>query len=502
MTTAYEDSAAPGEPSPPTRAKIIATVGPASETDETIRAMIEAGVGVFRFNFSHGDLETHARRLGVVRRVASDLGRTVGVLGDLQGPKIRVGRVRDARIELHAGQDVVLHRSVAESFIGDDGRAVVSSTYERLVDEVEPGQRVLINDGAIRMLAVAQGDDHVACRVVIGGVVTTGKGINLPDTRLSAPAITEKDRACAAWAVEHDLDFLALSFVSRAEDIFELRRLLADTRLATADAGSNIPIVAKIERPQAVEQIDSIATASDIVMIARGDLGVEMDIARVPVEQKRILAVCHARSRPAIVATQMLESMIESATPTRAEATDIAGAVFDGADALMLSGETAVGRDPVLAVATMSRIIGAAEEHLGVGPTRRRGDAAEAMARGAQAVARNAGAALVVCWSQSGLMSRHLGREAFEVPIVAYSSSERATRRTALLSGVTPVLAPRQGSREAWLHRVDSDLVGRGWARPGDLVVVVAGREPGRGIADEIALHRIGAQGGVNRGPA
>ena len=491
----------------PTRTKILATIGPASESPEIVRDLIHAGVNVFRFNFSHGDLSDHERRLRTVRAVADELGQPVAVMGDLQGPKIRVGNVPDGGIMLEPGQDVVFRAEPVAAF-ADGGRVVLATAYPNLVEEVEPGHRVLVNDGAIRMLAVESIAGGLCCRVIVGGLVTSHKGINLPDSEVSAPAITDRDWGCVEWAVAHDLDFLALSFVSQPEEVLELKERVSGMcpadRVMKADEGSRIPVVAKIERPQAMARIERIVEATDLVMVARGDLGVEMDIARVPVAQKKIMATASSWGRPCIVATQMLESMIESATPTRAEASDVAGAVFDGADAVMLSGETAVGRHPVLVVETMSRIIASAEAHLTDGPSVSQSPQRlveshhpiAALAHGVWQVAMNSGAVLVACWSEHGGAARHLSRNAFRIPIIAWSSDARSTRRMTLLSGVTPVHAPRPGSRREWVKKVEEALVERGWARPGDPIVLVAGYEPGAGVTNAAALHRVGQGGG------
>jgi pyruvate kinase len=506
----------------PTRTTIIATLGPASEEAETIGKMIQAGVGVFRLNFSHGDLQSHGRTLAIVREVAAKMGRPTAVLGDLGGPKIRVARVPGAGIDVEAGQDVVFQGGVLDAcFVQKEDKQVpvFCSTYPRLVQDVEPGQRVLINDGAVRMLAVERDalKGELLCRVTVGGLVTTGKGINLPDTHLQVPAITEKDWECVEWAAGHGLDFLALSFVRTAEEVLALKKRLAgmcgllrdgDKADRGCEDGVAIPVVAKIEKPQAVLALEAIVEAADAVMVARGDLGVEMDLAQVPIVQKQIIARCKDWGRPSVVATQMLESMIESSSPTRAEVSDVANAVFDGADAVMLSGETAVGKHPVLVVETMRRIVAAAEARIAELPCVSRppvkyvqsGYATAALAHGAWHIARDIKAKLVVCWSEAGGTARYLSQNEFRVPIIAYSSSARATRRMALLGGVTPVHArpPESGRLGDWTDMVERDLLSRGWAREGDPVVLLAGKPLGKARAtNSIAILRIGdAEGG------
>jgi pyruvate kinase len=501
----------------PTRAKIVATLGPASESPETVRRLIEAGVSVFRLNFSHGDFEAHGRRLAVIREMASALAQPVAVLGDLGGPKIRVGRVPEA-IEVLAGQDVLLSRSAAQAMVvreriagSEVSSVVLPVTYPALVDEVEPGHRVLINDGAVRMLAVERTADAVRCRVTIGGMVTTGKGINLPDTDMKVPAITARDWECVEWSVRNSLDFLALSFVRRAAEILELKERLAGMcpvqRVPedgdSAGMGSSIPVVAKIEKPQAVEAIDEIVDAADAVMVARGDLGVEMDLAQVPIVQKAILERCEQWGKPCIVATQMLESMIENASPTRAEVSDVANAIFDGADAVMLSGETAIGRHAVLAVETMRRTIAAAEARIAEMPATSSPPLklvesrypTAALAHGAWHIVRDVSAGIVVCWSEGGGTARYLSQNGFRVPIVAYTSSPLTARRMALLKSVIPIHRPppASGTLGEFTDIVERDLLDRGWAHHGDAVVLMAGKPLGQARAtNSIALLYVG----------
>jgi pyruvate kinase len=493
----------------PTLTKIVATIGPASDAPETVARLIEAGVSVFRLNFSHGELEQHARRLATVREASARLGRPIAVLGDLCGPKIRVGRVPDGGVRAEAGAEVVFRKSAA--LAGLEGETLVLPTqYPAMIDEVEPGHRVLINDGLVRMLAMDRAPERgeLRCRVRVGGLVSSGKGINLPDSNVSAPAITERDWECVNWSVERGVDFLALSFVRRPDEVVRLKEYLwalcpVDQRLDPKGEGAAIPVIAKVEKPQAVRCIEKIVEAADAIMVARGDLGVEMDIAQVPVAQKRIIEVCNDYGKPCIVATQMLETMAENAMPTRAEASDVANAIFDRADAVMLSGETAAGKHPALVVETMNRIIAAAEEHLLGTPATasppeklvesRIGTAA--LAHGAWHVARDLGAALIVCWSENGGTARYLSQNNFHVPILAYSSSERATRRMALLRGVTAVHCkpPESGLLADWNRQVDQLILHRGLARRGDTVVMLAGRPLGRAKAvNTIAIHRVG----------
>ena len=481
-------------------ARIVATIGPASEAPETVRKLIDAGVTVFRFNFSHGELSDHERRLGVVRKVAQDAGRAVACLGDLQGPKIRIGKVPDGGISLSAGQDVIFRAGHAVASI-ENGVVVLPTVYERLVDEVEPGQKVLINDGLIRMLAMERdtAKRELRCRVHVGGLVTTGKGINLPQSDLSAPAITERDWACVAWAIEHGIDFLALSFVRRAREVQELKEHLWQKR---KPAGV-IPVIAKIEKPQALTNLAGIVDAADAIIVARGDLGVEMEIARVPVAQKEIIAACNDRGKPCIVATQMLETMIENSMPTRAEASDVANAVFDQADAVMLSAETATGKHPALVVETMARIVAAAEARVAALPpvptpprlvAERHGTVA-ALAHAAWHMARDLSAKAIVCWSEQGGTARYLSQNNFKVPILAYSSSAEAARRMALFGGVRAVHSapPASGLFRDWTKAVEEDLISHGVAKAGDVVILIAGKPLGMAKNNNsLWVHRVG----------
>lgn len=505
-------------PTPPTPAevlarpiatRIVATLGPASESPEVITKLILAGVTVFRLNFSHGEFASHAARLQTVRNVAFRLGRPTAVMGDLQGPKIRVGKVTPPGITVEAGQDVIFRLGIQEAVV-EHGTVVLPTTFDGVVREVRPGQRVLINDGAIRMLAVDanQQKGELRCRVIHGGLITSGKGINLPESDISAPAITPRDWQCVEWAVENGVDFLALSFVRTAAEVIELKTKLEGMCSVHFDVDKTgtaamIPVIAKIEKPQAVANLDSIVQAADAIMVARGDLGVEMDIARVPIVQHRILNACHQWGKPCIVATQMLETMTESSVPTRAEASDVANAIFDRADAVMLSGETAVGKHPVLVVETMRRIIEAAEESV----LNEQQDASPpasvmaqryrtlALAHGAWHVARDINATIIVCWSENGGTARYLSQTGFKVPIVAYSSNARSTRRMGLLRGVTAIHAapPPSGRLGDWTDAVEKELLARGMVRAGDQAILLAGKPLGVSkVVDTVAVMTIG----------
>ncbi len=496
----------------PAHAKIVATLGPASDAPETIRRLIESGVSVFRLNFSHGDLAEQTRRINNIREAMPETGRPVAILGDLQGPKIRVGAVPDldegGGILVETGSAVEFRSGVVEAF-RDDTLPVFGTGFDRIFHDVEPGQRVLINDGAVRMLAV----DHdpgrsLRCTVTFGGRITTKKGINLPDSDLKFPAITDKDWECVAWGVEHGVDYFALSFVRTADEIEELKHRLSEMcsverKFADPEVGLQIPVIAKIEKPQALRNLDAIINSADGIMVARGDLGVEMDAAQVPVAQKHIVSQCARFGKPCIVATQMLESMITAGSPTRAEASDVANAIFDGADAVMLSGETAVGAHPVLVVDTMRRIVQVAEaqidrqdhapvppEHLQEFPYR-----SAALAQGAWHIARAADAALVIVWSQRGGMARYLSQNDFRIPILACTSSPITARRMALFGGVTPLRIdpPPGGTLADWTDQMESFVLETGMAKQGDAIVMIAAKPLGSVTAqDTLSILRVG----------
>ncbi|MGH7131456.1 MAG: pyruvate kinase [Phycisphaerales bacterium] len=497
----------------PTLATIIATLGPASDAPEVVLRLIEAGVGVFRLNLSHGTEADHARRVEVVRGAAEAAELPIAVLGDLPGPKIRIGACPEAGVELEAGQDVLIDPDLGCSIAGATAR--LSCTLGSIGSDVQPGQKVLINDGAVRLLAIDRLPDDPAralrARVVTGGLVTSKKGLNLPQSELHVSAMSERDWKLVEWAVGAGVDYLAMSFVRSAVEIGEVKARLetmcSTQRGATDEGGSAaIPVVAKIETPQAVARMREIVGAADAIMVARGDLGVEMDIAQVPLIQKELIRTAASYGKPCIVATQMLETMCAAPLPTRAEASDVANAILDGADAVMLSGETAVGKHPVLVVETMRRIVMAAEERMAARLLMRPSPPAEviqtgyrtaALAHGAWYVARDVGARLVVCWSQSGGLARYLSQMGFAVPVVAYSSSAVQTRRMALLRGVTPVCeAPPADARlSSWNKSVDAMLIARGWANKGDAVVLIAGRPLGKSKpTNTLAVHYVGEE--------
>jgi len=448
---------------------MIATVGPASRDVATLRSLIEANVDGFRLNFSHGTPQEHEQSLANIREACRGTGAVVAVMGDLCGPKMRVGAIAGGQCRLVEGATIAIQREPVE---GTAER--ISTNYPPLIDGLRLGARVLLDDGLLGLRVVAKSADAVTCRVEVGGVLMSHKGVHLPDTELSAPTLIEKDRRDLAWAVERELDYIALSFVRRPDDVVRLRRLLAD-------AGGRMRIVSKIETPQAIERLEGIIEESDVVLVARGDLGVTLDVARVPLLQKDITRRCQRAGKPVIVATQMLQSMVDSPAPTRAEVSDVANAILDGADAVMLSAETAVGRHPVEALRMLNRIAEQTEAYLDradvptppAAPAPRLAPAA-AVAHGVALLARSLKARVVAVWAVTGELAQQLSKQRLPQPVVAFCEDARAARRTVLFYGVHPVVIPRPHNPHALLRAVDRQLLDQGWAGAGELAIVVA----------------------------
>ena len=472
------------------RAKIVATLGPALDERDKLRAAVEAGIDVVRLNFSHGDHETHARRLETVRELSVRLGRNVGSLADLQGPKIRLGELPEDGIDIPTGSEVFLVPGVdtLEEF-SSDGITALPVVYEALARDVEPGALVLIADGSIRLVVSRKEEHGVWARVVAGGLAKSRKGVNLPGVAVSAPSLTEKDIADLKVAVDLGVDWVALSFVRGPGDVIDARQRIAAL-------GGEAPVIAKMERPECIECLQEVVAASDAVMVARGDLGVEIGPERVPAIQKEIIAEANAESRPVITATEMLESMISSPRPTRAEASDVANAVFDGTDALMLSGETAAGRYPVEAVRTMARIIEVAESspqlvhplpashsELSVG---------RVVARAACQVAQDVRAAAIVVYSISGSSIELVSKYRPPMPLLGLTPKDSTRRRTALMWGTEAAMVPMKEQSIALTTAAERMLVDGNWAQRGDRIVIVSGTPGGQGGTNRILVHRVG----------
>ena len=471
------------------RTKIIATLGPASATRARLAQMLDIGLDVCRLNFSHGDLAEHKRTLDLVRTLAAERDEPVCVIGDLCGPKIRLGQFGSEPVVVKPGDAVRFVRGEGPC---DAQRLTVS--LPSFVEEVEPGQRIFIDDGLVRLMARERRGDELVCEVVVGGELHSHKGVNLPDTHLAAPALTEKDRHDLAWAIEQKVDYVALSFVRRPEDLYELKRLIKEQ-------GSDLPVIIKIEKTEALEHLDELIAHADAVLVARGDLGVEADLWRVPLMQKDIVARCQRIGVPVIVATQMLQSMVASPMPTRAEVSDVANAVFDRADAVMLSGETAVGKFPVESVDMMNRIVAATGEYIVQRPARAvsPGIAVHysppaAVAHAAVQAAVDLGVQLVAVWSATGATVRLVARHRLPMPVVGLTYDERVYRRMNLLFGVVPVRVEPLDNPAAMAEALDALLVQRGLAAEGDLVVVVTSTKPTTpGATDTALVRRVGS---------
>ena len=447
------------------RAKIVATLGPATGTPDRIAALIEGGANVIRVNASHGTAETRGRWIEVVRRAADGAGVPVAVLVDLQGPRIRVGELAGSRV-LRPGEVVVF----APQELATGGE--IPTTYAELARDARPGARILLNDGLLAVEVTEIAPPRVRALVVDGGPLTSHKGMNLPGLQVSAPALTEKDCEDVRDAVARGADYVALSFVRRAEDMAELRRLVPPT----------VQIVAKIEKATALEDLDRILTACDAVMVARGDLGVELPFEEVPIVQKRLIREANRRGKPVITATQMLESMVNHPRPTRAEASDVANAILDGTDAVMLSAETATGEFPLEAVRAMDRIIRETERQSSgaVREGRRMGEleevsAEDAIAIGTHAVARMLRTPLIVTLTKGGFTARKVAALRPPVPILAVTTEASTFRQLALVWGVAPVVVDHVPGYDAMLEVVRDLILKRGLARPGDRIVMTAG---------------------------
>jgi len=468
------------------RTKIIATIGPASREPQVLERLIQAGVNVVRLNFSHGEPEEHLAVLDSVRRIASNLDRPVAVLQDLSGPKIRTGKLKDGNpVLLKEGEKVVV--STDESLEGTS--RTISTTYDLLPRDVKPGDRILLDDGNLELRVLSGSDKAVECLVVYGGILRPHKGMNLPGVKLSAPAMTEKDRRDLAFGVGHGVDYVALSFVRQAREVEQVRELIRAM-------GRTVPVIAKIEKREAVENLSAILETSDGVMVARGDLGVELSTEEVPTLQKRIIAMANGLGRVVITATQMLESMIENPRPTRAEASDVANAILDGTDSIMLSAETATGRFPVQAVETMSRIAGYTEDHEALHPPARvtggqGSTVVRSLARVASTVAEELDCKLIVTFTESGTTARLVSSYRPRARIAAITYNEETYRRLALWWGVLSVRSEFAATTDEMIVRGEALLKKKGMVSPGDTVLMLAGQSHTAGATNMLRVHRV-----------
>ncbi|RMF44898.1 MAG: pyruvate kinase [Deltaproteobacteria bacterium] len=466
--------------------KIVATIGPSCSDAETLLELMRAGADVFRLNFSHGDAAEKALIIERIRELSRRRQRAVAILGDLQGPKIRVGQIEGEGMQLFRDERVWL---TTEDVVGRDN--LIPTGYAGLLDDVQVGDRLLLDDGLLELVVETVEPPRVGCRVLIGGLLKSRKGINLPGVAVSVPALTEKDRQDLDFCLEHGVDYVALSFVRRAEEVLELKGLV----------GSDGPgIIAKIEKPEAVDHFDAILEAADGIMVARGDLGVELDPEKVPLIQKRIVRQCNRAGKPVITATQMLESMVGSPRPTRAETSDVANAILDGTDAVMLSAETASGRYPVEAVAMMARIALDVESdpHLSrkvfeplpeVSGWR---SLPEAIAQAACRVAESLEAKAVLAFTQTGKTAALVSKYRPRVPVYAVTPSQRARRRLALFHGVRSLRVDIEGNTEAQIDAVEQAVLDAGLMERGDVVVITMGSPVSApGTTNLMKVHRL-----------
>jgi pyruvate kinase len=471
-------------------AKLVCTLGPATESGDSVRALAEAGCDVFRVNFSHGDPRDHAKRVRVVRSVSVELGSDLAVMADLPGPKIRLGDLVTEPLALSAGSRFVLRpggRAGGAEAPGGEGGASV--TYEGLARDVQPGDRILLADGAVELIVRDAEDDEVVTEVVRGGSIRARAGVNVPAERLGLPAITDRDREALAAALDLGVDLVAQSFIRSAADVAGLHALMA---------ARAVPIVAKIETRPAVEDIDKVLEEADAVMVARGDLGVELPMEEIPIVQKEILLAARRAARPAIVATQMLESMTHAPRPTRAEATDVANAVLDGADAIMLSAETAIGEFPVEAATAAVRIAEVAEERgsrfrAGRPSCRHADEGATAAHAASQIAGDDPDVVAVSCFTRTGRTAAFLSSERPPVPIYAFAPDPAVRRALAIRWGVRPLPAAVPDDTDDMIALMDEGLRAAGAATDGQLVVLVAASPFGRAHTNMIKIHRLGS---------
>jgi pyruvate kinase len=470
------------------RAKIVCTLGPATDSYEQIRALVEAGMNVARFNLSHGSYAEHEERFHRVRKAAEESGRTVGILVDLQGPKIRLDTFAEGPVLLERGDEFTI--CVDSDVAGD--RNICGTTYKGLAGDVSRGERILVDDGKVTLEVTAVDGSRVHTMVIEGGMVSDHKGLNLPGVAVSVPAMSTKDCDDLRWALRMKADMIALSFVRSASDIGDVHRIMDEV-------GHRLPVIAKVEKPQAVDNLNEIVDAFDGVMVARGDLGVEMPLEQVPLVQKRAIKLCKRNAKPVIVATQMLDSMINASRPTRAEASDVANAVLDGTDAVMLSGETSVGKYAIETVKTMARIVEAVEaETMASGlpeltvaeKPRTQGGA---VARAAADMGDFLGAKYLIAFTQSGDTAKRLCRYRSPIPVLAFSPDAAVRNQLALSWGVVTSHSPLAQHTDEMVDQVDAELLRLGRCQKGDTVIITAGSPPGiPGSTNLVRIHHIG----------
>jgi pyruvate kinase len=472
------------------KTKIVCTLGPASSSDDMITRLLQAGMDVARVNMSHGEHAAHARVIKRLRRASTAMGKPIAILLDLQGPKIRTGKIMGGRVEIREGGRITLTTKAIE---GTADR--ISTSYAHLPKDVSPGDPILIDDGKLRLKVLSVKGRDVVCEVINGGWLSNHKGINLPGVALSTPSVTAKDIKDLHFGLNHGVDYVALSFVRRPEDVTRVKRIIASK-------GKDTPVIAKIEKPEALEHLRAIMRVSDGLMVARGDLGVELEPEKVPLIQKEIIQLANQAKVLVITATQMLESMTEFSSPTRAEASDVANAIFDGTDAVMLSGETAAGKYPIEAASMMARICEAAEnsapyrdghsfKKLRVGQSGYR-SVADAVAYAARAASEDLRVRAMICFTQSGATARMMSKYRPEVPIYAFSPSKAAMQQMGLVWGTRPMPVPRAGNSDRLFKLACDRLKQAKKVMVGDMVILVSGTPLGeRGSINMMKIHRV-----------
>lgn len=466
------------------RAKIVCTLGPATDTKERIVELVNAGMNVARINASHGNHDEHEKRIDWVREASEETGQPVAVLVDLQGPKIRLGTFESGPVLLEQGNIFTI---TADEVPGD--KALVSTTFKGLPGDCNPGDLILIDDGKVQVRVMEVNGPEVVTEVLIGGTVSNNKGVNLPGVAVSVPALSEKDKEDLIWGLNYGADICALSFVRSADDVKDVHEIMDMV-------GRRIPVIAKIEKPQAVTVLDEIVRVFDGIMVARGDLGVELPLQQVPIVQKRAINIARRNSKPVIVATQVLESMITAPTPTRAETSDCANAILDGADAVMLSGETSIGKYPVICVQTMASIIEFTEEH-GLETIPKIGNLHRTrngvITRSAVDIGEALGVKYLAVFTSSGQTARRMARLRARIPLLVFTPSEDVRHRLELTWGVQTIITPEVANTDEMVEQVDVILRQHGYADDGDRVVIVSGMPPGKvGSTNTIRIHKMG----------
>lgn len=480
------------------RTKIVCTIGPATSSDEKLEQLLMAGMNIARLNFSHGTYENHAAVITKIRAISKRLGKSVAILQDLQGPKIRTGKLKDGgTVELISGKFITITTRPVEGT-----KDIISTTYDQLPNDVKPGDMILLADGTMELRVHSVDDGSVKCEVIHGGLLGENKGINLPNVNLSTPALSEKDKEDLKFGLEQEVDYIALSFVRKPSDVEEARDFILQTRASQNDRASTngklaVPLISKLEKPEAIERLDAILEVSDGVMIARGDLGVELPPEKVPLIQKKIIERCSERGIPVITATQMLESMVNNPRPTRAEASDVANAILDGTDAVMLSEETATGNYPIEAVKMMSRIARETESSYLYQPSKSRQEHlthALAVSHAARALAEYANVRAVIAFTRSGTSAKVISKDRPRVPIIAYTPSEAVYNALSLWWGVIPRMCELQKTTEELIAHVDNLLMSEGLMKRGEMIVIMGGLPlVSRAPTNFVKLHRVGS---------